>query len=97
MPAAFSQNPFINDSLQHAVTIIKPYKIVTSGSQITIKSSRNIKNVMVWTSSGHRVIEQRDINSSSFDFKSPSREKFYFLMVQMNDGKVYTEKFGIDN
>lgn len=73
----------------------KPYKILTSGKQITIKSSRDIKNVMVWTASGHRVVEQRDINASSFTFTVNINEKFFFLMVQYEGKKPFTEKIGV--
>jgi hypothetical protein len=73
----------------------KPFKIVTAGKQITIKSSKNIQQVMLWTTDGHRVIEQRDINAGSFSFKIPVNAKIFFLMVELNDGKIYTEKIGL--
>ncbi|HMU45444.1 MAG TPA: hypothetical protein PKC72_03700 [Chitinophagaceae bacterium] len=72
----------------------KPYKVLTSGKQITIKSNKDISHVMLWTSRGNRVIEQREINSGSFSFTIPINDKFFFLMVGMNDGKVYTQKIG---
>lgn len=73
----------------------KPYKVLNSGKQITIKSSKNIQHVMLWTSSGHRVIEQREINAGSFTFIIPINEKIFFLMVGLQGGKIYTEKIGI--
>ena len=73
----------------------KPYKFLTSGKEITIKSSLNIQHIMVWTTSGHRVVEQRDINAASFTFTIPINEKIYFMMVGLEGGKVYTEKIGI--
>ncbi len=74
---------------------IRPYKILASGKEITLKSSRNIQHVMLWTTNGHRVVEQREINAASFTFIIPIHEKIYFLMVGLEGGKVYTEKIGI--
>lgn len=73
----------------------KPYKILTTGKQITIKSSKQIKHVMVWTASGNRVVEQREINNSSFVVNIPLNQKTFFLMVGLSDGKIYTEKIGL--
>ena len=73
----------------------KPYKVLSSGKQISIKSNRSIQHVMLWTSSGHRVVEQREINASSFSFTIPVNEKIFFLMVGLAGGKIYTEKIGI--
>lgn len=74
----------------------KPFKLLTSGKQITVKSTKNIKNIMVWTASGHRMIEQKDVNAVSYTFNvSGSREKAFFLMIQYETGKPYTEKIGV--
>jgi hypothetical protein len=73
----------------------KPYRILSSGKQITVKSTRDIKSLMVWTASGHRIIEQKELNASSYNFRIAVNEKYFFMMVQLVDGKVYTEKFGI--
>ena len=73
----------------------KPYKVLNSCKQITIKSNRSIQHVMLWTSSGHRVVEQREINAASFAFTIPVNEKIFFLMVGLEGGKIYTEKIGI--
>jgi hypothetical protein len=72
-----------------------PYKVLTSGKQVTIKSNLNIQHIMLWTTSGHRVVEQREINSSSYTFTIPMNDKLFFLMVGMEGGKVYTEKIGV--
>ena len=72
-----------------------PYRVLTSGKQITIKSSKTILSVMLWTTSGHRVIEQREINAGSFSFTIPINEKIFFLMVGLVGGKIYTEKIGV--
>jgi hypothetical protein len=74
---------------------IRPYTILTSGKQITIKSGMNIQHVMIWTTSGHRVVEQRDINAVSYTFTISIDEKIFFLMVGLEGGRIYTEKIGI--
>lgn len=74
---------------------IKPYKILTSGKQITIKSTRNIKHVMLWTTSGYRVVEQKEINNNTFAVTIPVYQKAFFLMIGLAGGKIYTEKIGL--
>ena len=73
----------------------KPYKVLTSGKQITIKSNNNISHVMLWTNGGNRLVEQREINASSYSFTIPISGKFFFLMVGLVNGKIYTEKIGL--
>ena len=73
----------------------RPYKILSSGKQITIKSSKNISHVMLWTNTGNRLIEQREINDDIYSFTIPVNGKFFFLMVGLTNGKIYTEKIGI--
>ena len=74
----------------------KPYKILTSGKQVTVRSTKNIRNIMVWTASGHRVIEQKDINAATYSFNvSGVRDKAFFLMIQYETGKPFTEKIGV--
>jgi len=73
---------------------LKPYKIFTSGKHITIKGSKEISHVMLWASGGNRVVEQKEINAPSFSFTIPINDKFFFLMVGFEDGKVYTQKLG---
>jgi hypothetical protein len=75
----------------------KPYRILTSGKQITIRGTQAIKSVMVWTASGHRIIEQREVNASSFSFYLGVNEKIFFVMVEMQGERRYTEKIGIGN
>lgn len=72
-----------------------PYRISSSGKQITVKSTKDIKNIMVWTASGHRILEQKNVNSGNYTFRIEVNEKIFFLMLQMVDGKVYSEKIGI--
>jgi hypothetical protein len=73
----------------------KPYKLLASGRQITISSIKNIKQVMVWTTGGNRVVEQKEINKNSFVLNIPVNHKTFFLMIGLIDGKIYTEKIGI--
>lgn len=75
----------------------KPFKVLTAGKQITIKSIKDIKNIMVWTSSGHRIVEQTQVNATSFSFNvSGSKEKIFFIMVQYEGQRPVTEKIGIE-
>lgn len=73
----------------------KPYKILTNGKQITIQSKMNIRSVLVWTSSGHRIVEQKEINAATYKFTFPVREKVLFLMLETINGKRFTEKIGV--
>jgi hypothetical protein len=76
---------------------IRPFKVLTSGKQITIKSSKEMRSIMVWTASGHRILEEKDVKLSSYTFRINNNisEKIFFLMVQFTNGKVYTEKLGL--
>jgi hypothetical protein len=73
----------------------KPYKILTSGKQITVKSTKEIKNIMVWTATGHRILEQKEINATSFRFDVNINEKVFFVMIQYEGMKPFTEKIGV--
>ncbi len=73
----------------------KPYKILTSGKQITVKSTKDIKSIMVWTASGHRIVEQKEVNAPSFTFSVNVNEKYFFVMIQYEGKKPFTEKIGI--
>lgn len=73
----------------------KPYRILTSGKSVTIKSTKTIKNVMVWTSGGNRIIEDKNVNASNYNFRITVNEKIFFIMVQLMDGKTYSEKIGV--
>lgn len=73
----------------------RPYKVLTSGKEITIKSSKKIQHVMVWTTNGYRVVEQKEINAASFTFTIPINEKIFFLMVGLDGDRIYTEKIGL--
>jgi hypothetical protein len=50
---------------------------------------------MAWTSSGHRIVEEKEINNTNYSFNVPSKEKLVFIMTEMSDGKRFTEKIGV--
>ena len=72
-----------------------PYKVFTSGKRITIKSSKAIQHIMLWTTDGNRVAEHKQINANSFTLNLNMGQKTFFLMVGMEGGKTYTEKIGL--
>jgi hypothetical protein len=87
-----------NSAKSSEVTIkpsTKPYRVLTNGKQITIQSKQNIKSLMAWTSSGHRIVEEKEINNTNYSFNVPSKEKLVFIMTEMSDGKRFTEKIGV--
>lgn len=76
----------------------KPFKILTSGKQITIKSTDNnnsLKQILVWTSSGNRIVEQHDLDVASYEFTINVNENIFFLLLEMKDGSRHTQKFGL--
>lgn len=81
--------------VKESVIKAKPYKLLTSGRQVTIRSSEIIESVMVWTSGGHRVLEEKEIQKELYQFRLTVPARIYFIMLRMNNGKVYSEKIGI--
>ena len=75
----------------------KPFRVLTNGKRITVQSSRDISSIIVWTASGHRFVEQTNIQAPSYNFTVPPNEKIVFLMLELEPGKRYTEKIGIPN
>lgn len=80
---------------QQKSKIEKPYKVLTSGRQLTINSDKKIHHIMLWTTNGDRVVEQKNINETNYTIRVPINRNAFFIMVGMADGKVYTEKIGI--
>ena len=78
-----------------STSVQKSYKVLTNGKQITIQAKQNLKSIMVWTASGHRIVEQRGINSTTYSFTISVRESIFFLMAEFADGKRFTEKIGL--
>ena len=73
----------------------KPYKIIVNGKSLFIKANSIIKNIMVWTTTGNRIIEQRNINNASFTAIIPVNQKTFFVMIMLENGQVHTEKIGV--
>lgn len=89
---AVQAQPLENDPVKKET---KPFKILISGKQVTIKSTREINHVMLWTSGGNRLVEQKDIHDNNFSFRIPVNGSYFFLMIALANGKVYTEKIGL--
>jgi len=70
-------------------------KIQSLGRKLQMKCSEEIKDVMLGTTNGYKVVEQKQINSSSFVLNIPVSQKAFFLMIGLNNGKIYTEKIGV--
>ncbi len=77
------------------ITSLPPFKILTAGKKITIQSKSNIRKLILWTASGHRVVEETGLNTSSYSYTITISEKIFFLMLELADGKRYTEKIGV--
>lgn len=93
--SAFTLNATAQSSGEQVIKLDKPYKLATSGKQVTIRSVKGIRHVMLWTTGGNRVVEQGGINNNSWVMNIPVNDKAFFLMVGLGDGKIYTEKIGI--
>jgi hypothetical protein len=74
----------------------KPFRVLTSGKRITIQGSQPIKRILGWTASGHRFIENNNVDAVSCNFELPGGERFAFIMIQMKDGRHFTEKIGAE-
>jgi membrane-bound ClpP family serine protease len=84
-----------NASAQIVKKEAKPYKILSAGLQITIRSSKVLDKVMVWTTDGNRLVEQKDIKSTTITVTLPISRPYFFLMIGLTDGKIYTEKIAL--
>lgn len=93
---ANAQSKSSNNTKEVNTSVQKPYKVLTNGKQITIQSKQILKSVLVWTASGHRIVEQKKIDATSFLFTITVKEKIFFIMVEMEDGKRYTSKLGVN-
>jgi hypothetical protein len=90
--AALLSVTFLSVQAQPAAKEIKPYKITGSGRQLFIKSNKTIQHIMVWTTDGNRVVEQKNINHNNITIDIPISRRTFFLMIGLADGKIYTEK-----
>ena len=73
----------------------KPYRVLTAGRQVTIRSQLPIQSLVVWTASGHRILEQKNIDAGNYVFRVDVKDKVFFLMIRLKDGKVFSEKIGV--
>jgi len=94
--SSLAQDPGPKNKLSSAEkTETKPFRILTNGQQITIQSNKNISKIIVWTSGGNRFVEQSNIEASSYNFTIPAKEKLVFMMLELQGGKRFTEKIGV--
>jgi hypothetical protein len=75
--------------------IEKPFRISTSGKQVTIQSDQNIKKIIAWAEGGNRFFENNNIDETVFRFTVPPTPKIIFVLVMFKDGKHYTEKIAL--
>jgi hypothetical protein len=92
---SLAQDPGPKTKSANEISTTKPFRILTNGQRITIQSNKNISNLIVWTASGNRFVEQTNVQASSYNFVVPSKEKYVFVMLQLEGGKRYTEKIGV--
>jgi hypothetical protein len=92
--SSMAQDPGLKPKSSQTKPESKPFKVLTNGRRITIQSNQDINRIMAWTTTGHRIVEQTSFDSPSYSFIIPDNEKFLFVMVQLKNGKYYTEKIG---
>ena len=73
----------------------KPFKVLTNGKQITIQSKQNLRSLLVWTASGHRFVEEKELTTNSYSFTVPAKEKIFYIMLETAEGKRFTERMGV--
>lgn len=93
--ASLSASMVLYGNAQGSKTTAKPYKIQIAGKQLTIKSNKPIQQVMIWTTEGHRVVEQKNINNNFFSIELTVNRKVFYLMIGLTNTKIFTEKIGI--
>ena len=94
--SSMAQDPGSKNNLSSTEkTENKPFRILTNGKQITIQTIKNITKIIVWTSGGNRFVEQSNVQASSYNFTIPAKEKFVFMMLELQGGRRFTEKIGV--
>src|SRR5689334_4294157 len=68
-------SPEIKKTLAERIAA-KPYKVLTAGKRITVQSKTEINKILVWSSSGHRFVEDNNVKASSYTFTVSTGEKF---------------------
>lgn len=75
----------------------EPFKILTQGKKITVKTKSKINKLMIWTASGHRIAEDHNLNTNTFSYSVNVPENIFYIMMELADGKRYTKKIGLHN
>ena len=86
-------NPFV--VAENPAPSAKPYKVLTNGKQITLQLKQNLKSLIVWTASGHRIVEEKPLLATNYTFTVPAKEKVFFMVLETLEGKRFTEKMGV--
>jgi len=73
----------------------KPFKLLTSGSQVTVQAKQNLVRITVWKANGQRLLDKEGLSSTQFSFTSNNGDRFYFIMLELADGSRFTEKLGL--
>lgn len=72
-----------------------PYKVITEGNRITLRSTIKMNKILVWTASGHRVAEEHKLDTYTWTYRVTISENIFFIMVETADGKRSTKKIGL--
>ena len=86
--------PFIV-SAENPAPSAKPYRVLTNGKQITLQLRQNLKSLIVWTASGHRIVEEKTLQATTYTFMVPAKEKVFFMVLETLEGRRFTEKMGV--
>lgn len=73
----------------------RPFKLLSAGRQLTLRSPKPMHRILVWTIEGNRLAEWRETASSQVTIELPVYRKVYFLMVVFADGKVWSGKIAV--
>lgn len=91
---SMAQDPGPKSKSSQTKSESKPFRVLTNGRRITIQSNQDINRILAWTTTGHRIVEQTSFDSPAYSFTIPNTEKYVFVLVQLKNGKYYTEKIG---
>jgi|GEM_PF-987798 len=94
---SYSQKSVLPQNTSFKKTERKPYKVLTSAKRITIKSEVSLKSLLIWSAKGHRVVEQTNMAVQEFSYTINISENIFFLLLELENGKRYTEKIGVSS
>lgn len=99
IPATFTLSAQPKESapteISSSVKTKKPYRILTNGKRITVSATSGLRKLMVWTASGHRMVEQNNLDGLTYSFDVVTREKILFILIEFADGRRFTDKIGV--